>query len=108
MFPNGSVACIWIGSAHDNIIMDNECADNYGSGISVGPGVSFVTDYAYNNSVQHNLFHDLGEGVLMDFGCVHFPNSAGIATTGGSDSFLKNKCHDITNAQNDQDWETRR
>jgi hypothetical protein len=103
MYPNGATGCIWIGSAHDNSIMNNECADNYGAGISVGPGVSFTTAYDYNNTVQHNLFHDLGEGVLVDFGCVHFANFGGMSYfSSGTDKFLNNICHDLTHAQNDQ------
>ncbi len=68
-------------------------------GIAVGPAVGFTSDYAYNNKVEHNYFHDLGEGVIADFGCVHFANVGGVSQplrTG--DTFSNNVCRDITSA----------
>lgn len=66
--------------------------------MSVGPGVSFTTAYDHDNTVTHNKFHDLGEGVIMDFGCVHFANYGGRQYQSIGDTFSNNICHDMTHA----------
>ena len=107
MYPGGQTGCIWVGSSHDNTIEYNECSDAYGDGIGIGPGVAFVQDYVYNNTVEYNLFHDLGEEVIADFGCVHFANQGGYDYTYNNfpqplgNTFKYNVCYNIVHAQTD-------
>ena len=107
MYPGGEAGCVGIGSSHDNTIEDNECSDSYGGGIGIGPGVAFKQDYVYNNTVESNLFHDLGEEVIDDFGCVHFANQGGYDYTYSNfsqplgNTFKYNVCYNITHAQPD-------
>jgi hypothetical protein len=101
-YPGGEAGCVWIGSSHHNTITNNECADSYGGGIAVGPAVSFAATFEHDNTVSHNLWHDLGEGVIVDFGCVHFANRGGASLQGSNgDTFKNNVCHDITHAVKD-------
>jgi len=93
MFPGGEAGCVWIGSSHDNKIEHNDCVDSYGGGVAVGPRVTVTAGHTHDNSVQFNNFHELGEGVIDDFGCVHFAN---YGATGNK--FQNNICHDITHA----------
>jgi hypothetical protein len=111
MYPGGEDGCIWIGSSNTNTVQSNQCSDSYGGGIEVGPGVGGTSpdmgiyqDYAYNNTVSGNSFGAIGEGVIVDFGCVHFANFGGYAnppTPNNGDIFQYNICHDITHAVGD-------
>ncbi|HXJ94653.1 MAG TPA: hypothetical protein VMT20_17535 [Terriglobia bacterium] len=107
MYPGGQTGCIWIGSSHDNTIKNNECSDVYAGGIGIGPGVAFPQDYVYNNIVENNLFHDLGQEVITDFGCVHFANQGGYNYTYKNfpqplgNTFMYNVCYNVTHAQPD-------
>lgn len=98
MYPGGEDGCMMINSSHDNTIQYNECVDSYGGGIEVGPNVGFVNDFEYNSTVQYNLFHDLGRGVIEDFGCVHFATGGGTANSTLGEMFQNNICHDIISA----------
>lgn len=100
MYPGGAAGCIWIGSSWGNNIQYNECGDSYGGGIAIGPKSGFTYHFAYDNIVQSNRFHDLGEGVITDFGCVHIANLGGVNATGGTkgNTFQNNICHDMTDA----------
>ncbi len=99
IYPNGEDGCIWIGSSNSNTITNNECGDSYGGGIAVGPAVIVTSDYEYNNQITLNYFHNLGEGVINDFGCVHFATFGGThynSMTGMGDVFQYNICRDMT------------
>jgi len=101
IYPNGEDGCIWIGSSWNNDIEHNECGDSYGGGIAVGPGVGFTKAFEFNNVVKFNNFHDLGAGVISDFGCVHFATGAGAAVSSMGDSFQNNICSNITHTPHD-------
>ena len=107
IYPNGETGCIWIGSSLGNMITHNECGDSYGGGVAIGPSVATQQAYVYGNNVQYNNFHDIGEGVLSDIGCVHFANRgcAGAHMAYPSitcgDTFANNVCRNITHALND-------
>lgn len=102
MYPGGEAGCIWIGSSHNNTITNNDCNDSYGGGIAVGPAVNAQVAYVHDNVVSHNLFRNLGEGVIVDFGCVHFANRGGASLQGpNGDTFDHNICHDITHSWTD-------
>ena len=96
VYPNGEDGCVWIGSAHDNSVTSNECSDSYGGGIAVGPNPGVTNDYEYNNTITLNNIHDIGEGVISDFGCVHFANFGGSVHSNLGDLFKYNICRDIT------------
>ncbi len=98
MYPGGEDGCMMINSSHDNTIQYNECVDSYGGGIAIGPNVGVVNDFEYNNTVQYNLFHDLGRGVIADFGCVHFATLGGTANSTQGELFQNNICHDMISA----------
>lgn len=100
MYPGAADGCIWIGSSWGNLIQYNECSDSYGGGMAIGPKAGYTDDYTYGNTVQYNKFHDLGEGVITDFGCVHFANWGGVDKTGPGtgNTFQNNICHDMTDA----------
>ncbi|MBA3914006.1 MAG: hypothetical protein H0X25_09180 [Acidobacteriales bacterium] len=114
LYPGGEDGCILIGSSHDNVITYNNCIDSYGGGIGIGPSVGqpgggVTYDYVYSNVVSYNRFQDIGEGVISDFGCVHFANYGGIQyfrtmippQTPLGNTFSNNVCHDLTQAEND-------
>ena len=98
IYPNGEDGCIWIGSSWGNTIQNNECVDSYGGGVAVGPSVIFTTDFEFGNTIQFNKFHEIGEGVISDFGCVHFATGGGLNVPGYTmgDKFNNNICANIT------------
>jgi hypothetical protein len=100
LYPAGEDGCVSINSSHDNTIANNDCSDGYGGGISIGPGPPFSIAYVHGNNVMLNNFHDLGKGVIADFGCVYVANGACSGDTGATcgDLFQNNVCHDITHA----------
>ena len=98
LYPGGEAGCIWIGSSLGNTIQYNECSDSYGGGISIGPKSGYQKHFNYDNVVQHNNFHDIGRGVIDDFGCVHFANWGGVQTHDTGNRFESNICHDMTDA----------
>lgn len=100
IYPNGEGGCIWIGSANTNTIENNECGDSYGGGIEVGPNVQITSDFEFNNQIKYNYIHDIGEGVISDFGCVHFATLGG-STSSPGDTFQYNICRDITHNSGD-------
>lgn len=102
IYPDGEDGCISINSAHDNTIKDNDCGDSYGGGISVGPGPPFLQAFVHGNTIEFNNIHDIGRGVIADFGCVYIAN-IGCAGIGGNcgDTFQNNICHDVTHAFSD-------
>jgi hypothetical protein len=101
IYPNGEAGCVWIGSSNTNTVEYNQCSDSYGGGVNIGPAVGFTTDYTYNNMIQYNNISGIGQGVIVDMGCVHIANYGGRANSTIGDIFQNNICHDVTHAVND-------
>jgi len=90
--PGGEGTGIWIGSSHHNLISNNEVQDFYNGAIELGQSPSGSATNTYDNVIEYNLLHDLGQGVTSDMGCVHAASSNNIGNL-----ITNNVCHDVTN-----------
>ena len=94
VIPSGEA--IFQGSGHDNLYTHNEIYDAYHGGIHVCsltcPPGSHNSHGAYNNVASFNHIHDLGQGILSDFGGIYFNTDP--AATGNQ--VLNNRIHDIS------------
>ncbi|MCU1302945.1 MAG: hypothetical protein JWQ87_3229 [Candidatus Sulfotelmatobacter sp.] len=94
VIPSGEA--LFQGAGHDNLYTHNEIYDGYHGGIhicslSCPPGGQ-SSHGTYNNTASFNHVHDLGQGILSDFGGIYFNTDP--AATGNQ--VLNNKVHDIS------------
>jgi parallel beta-helix repeat protein len=88
VFPAG--VGIWIGQSSGNTIERNEVSDLFYTGISVGWTWGFGETAAYDNVIQDNYIHNIGQGVLSDLGGIYVLGS-------GKGTVIKNnKIEDVT------------
>ena len=97
VFPKGFG--IAQGCNHDNLYTHNEVLDGYSSAINVGalncPLGLHSSRGPFNNVVSFNHVHDLGQGIINDFGCIYFNTSTPSNIPSGNRA-LNNRCHDVS------------
>ncbi|HUB08219.1 MAG TPA: hypothetical protein VMB50_14525 [Myxococcales bacterium] len=83
---------IWVADSHDDLLDHDEVFDLYNVGVSLGFTFNYVGGLAYDDTVQHTLIHDLGQGVTSDMGGVYTLVSNNPT---GNVSVLGNVIHDV-------------
>lgn len=62
---------LWIGGSSGNKLLHNEVTDGYYTGISVGWVWGYRPSKAFNNNIDFNVVHRIGQGVLSDMGAFY-------------------------------------
>lgn len=62
---------LWIGGSSGNKLLHNEVIDGYYTGISVGWVWGYRPSKAFNNNIDFNVVHHIGQGVLSDMGAFY-------------------------------------
>jgi concanavalin A-like lectin/glucanase superfamily protein/uncharacterized protein DUF2341/carbohydrate esterase-like sialic acid-specific acetylesterase/parallel beta helix pectate lyase-like protein/glycosyl hydrolase family 141 len=68
---------VFIGDNPDNKVVHNHIHDLYYSGISVGSVQDFGPSQAAGNVIEHNLIHDIGQGMLSDLAGIYTCSAPG-------------------------------
>ncbi len=69
VYPSG--VGVWVGHSGKNTFAHNHIHHFYYSGFSVGWSWGYKPTGAHDNLFEHNLVHDLGQGVLCDMGGIY-------------------------------------
>lgn len=62
---------IWVGQSDSNLLAHNHIHHTYYTGISVGWTWGYTPTGAHHNTIEYNLVHDIGQGVLSDMGGIY-------------------------------------
>lgn len=93
VFPGG--IGIWVGQSSGNTIERNEVAELFYTGISIGWTWGFGETAAYDNVIQDNYIHDIGQGMLSDLGGVY------VLGSGKGTVIRNNRIEDVTSFSED-------
>lgn len=69
MYP--AAVGIWVGQSDHNTLAHNHIHHTFYTGISVGWTWGYKPTGAHHNTVEYNLVHDIGQGVLSDMGGIY-------------------------------------
>lgn len=75
VFPAG--IGVWVGHSAENLLAHNHVHHFYYSGFSIGWSWGYGSSGAHHNTIEYNLVHDIGQGMLSDMGGIY---TLGIST----------------------------